>query len=153
MDAARGLKPGLRIGASGIIGCQDIGKDRHDDEDEHHPYAKERRLTACEPADGLGHKSDSIRDCRPRSGRVRLLAGALTCAPGPVTSACSFITYALLLVLPGLTSGAIMDPWVEERVHEVNHKVNHDKTHGDEKGEPLHLLIITGNDGLDAVGA
>src|SRR5262245_23133721 len=51
-----------------------------------------------------------------------------------------------------LTSG-VADPGIEERVGQVHDEIDHYEGQRGQQGEALHLLVVAGDDGVDAEGA
>src|SRR5207249_4710250 len=50
-------------------------------------------------------------------------------------------------------SGSVTNSWIQERVGQIHEEIDHHEGEGRDEGEALHLLVVAGDDGVDAEGA
>src|SRR5215470_17751404 len=52
-----------------------------------------------------------------------------------------------------MASSRVPDPWIEEGVGEIDQEIDDHEGEGGDEGEPLHLLVVARDDGVDPEGA
>src|SRR5262245_35688196 len=90
------------------------------------------------------------------TGRARGTAGTAPTGRSTAPSDPPLIGRCFILmgpVAPAMASSRVPDPRIEERVGQVDDQVDDDERESGDEGEALHLLVVAGNDRIDAKGA
>src|SRR5687768_2812771 len=85
------------------------------------------------------------------SGDSDVVAGAGQATPATLESSTSRTLPPLMGV--AIRPSGVPDPRIQERVSQVHEEVDDDEGEGGDQREALHLLVVAGDDGVDAEGA